>query len=87
MYVSTLDETGKTEVKINKISKPIFIIGIISIVLFCFVPSTVQAYRIFGIGGTIDYLNNNPDVKALPDKTIKLLNKWADETLQNDSIK
>ena len=42
---------------------------------------------IYGIGGVIDYVQENPDAKQLPDKYIKVLNKWADDKLKNDSIK
>jgi len=70
----------------RKLSKRILGIGIISVICCILTPTTQQAYRIFGIGGTIDYLNNNPDAKALPDKTIKILNKWADNVLEQDSI-
>ena len=44
-----------------------------------FLPNKTELYAIYGIGGTIDYLKDNPDAKALPDKTIKMLNLMADE--------
>ena len=56
------------------------------LVLFALVPSTKQAYIIWGVGGTIEYLRNNKDAEQLPDKTLKILNKWADNYLENDSI-
>ena len=57
------------------------------LVLFALIPSTKQAYIIWGVGGTIEYLKNNKDAEQLPDKTLKILNKWADNYLENDSIK
>ena len=57
------------------------------LVLFALIPSTKQAYIIWGVGGTIEYLKNNKDAEQLPDKTLNILNKWADNYLENDSIK
>lgn len=60
--------------------------SLLCIFLFVMIPNTKQAYRIYGIGGTIEYLQGNKGVKALPSKTFKILNKWADSYLENDSI-
>ena len=43
-----------------------------------FIPSTEQLYMIYGVGGTIDYLKENPTAKELPDKCIKALDTWVD---------
>lgn len=37
-----------------------------------------------GIGSTIDYIKENPIAKQLPDKCIKILNKWADKQLKEN---
>lgn len=65
------------------ISSLCFIVSFIAEVL---TPSTKQAYLIYGVGGTVDYLKENPTAKQLPDKCIKVLDKWIDVQL-NDSIK
>ena len=57
------------------------------LVLFVLVPNTKQAYRIYGISATINYLKDNVEAKQLPDKGIKVLNKWADDYLEEYSIK
>lgn len=47
-----------------------------------FVPSKRDLYVIYGLGGTIDYIRQNPTGKQLPDKCIKAIDKWlgdADE--------
>lgn len=51
---------------------------IISTLVVIFVPSENQLYKIYGVGGTIDYLKNNPTAKELPDKCIKALDTWVD---------
>lgn len=51
---------------------------IISTLVVIFVPSENQLYKIYGVGGTIDYLKDNPTAKELPDKCIKALDTWVD---------
>lgn len=60
------------------------IILIISSLFVIFVPRTKDAYMIYGIGGTIDYLQSNETAKKLPDKCIKALDKFVGE--YSDSI-
>lgn len=72
--------------KVIKITKIIGIFTILITVLTIFVPSTKQALLIYGVGGTVDYIRQNPTAKQLPDKCIKVLDKWADTQLETDSI-
>ena len=51
---------------------------IISTLVITFVPSKRELYIIYGVGGTIDYLKDNPTAKELPDKCIKALDTWVD---------
>lgn len=51
---------------------------IISTLAITFIPSKSQLYIIYGVGGTIDYLKENPTAKELPDKCIKVLDAWVD---------
>ena len=82
----SLDEGSKVNWKgVRKawtISGLCFIVFLIAEVL---TPSTKQAYLIYGVGGTVDYLKENPTAKQIPDKCIKVLDKWIDTQL-NDSI-
>jgi len=48
------------------------------------IPSKEQLYIIYGVGGTIDYIKENPTAKQLPDKCIKVLDKWANEQLKEE---
>ena len=63
-----------------------FILGILGII---FVPTTKEALLIYGVGGTIDYLQANPTAQKLPDKCIKALDRWVDSlnSEEKDSIK
>lgn len=49
-----------------------------------FIPSTEELYLIYGVGGTIDYLKDNPTAKQLPDKCIKAIDKWVDSVNKED---
>lgn len=51
---------------------------IISTLVIIFVPSKRELYIIYGVGGTIDYLKDNPTAKELPDKCTKALDTWVD---------
>lgn len=62
----------------GKIVKTTAIITICSLLLAIFIPTTKEAYAIYGIGGTIDYLKENETAKQLPDKVINALDKWID---------
>lgn len=72
-------DTEKKFIKVwLKIFKSSLIISFIAVVLAIFIPTTKEAYMIYGIGGTIDYLKENETAKQLPDKVINALDKWID---------
>lgn len=37
---------------------------------------------IYRVGGTIDYIKENPTAKQLPDKCFKIIDKWTNEQLK-----
>ena len=78
-------DVKKTGTKFFRISFIIFICGLI---LKIFVPTSKEALLIWGVGGTIDYLQENPTAQKLPDKCIKALDKWVDSWSieENDSV-
>lgn len=86
--IAYFDDCTNTEdfKKAAKITKIVGIFAISITVLEIFVPSTKQALLIYGVGGTVDYIRQNPTAKQLPDKCIKVLDKWADSQLETDSI-
>lgn len=55
-----------------------FAILVISSLIFIFVPSTKEALLIWGVGSTIDYIQENETAKQLPDKCINALNDWVE---------
>ena len=81
------DDNENDRKKLNGLSKKLVLPTIISLLLSVFIPSTNELITIYGVGGAIDYVMENPSAKQLPDKCFKVLNKWADEKLANDSIK
>ena len=68
-------DVKRVGVKFFKVSFPILIC---SLILKVFVPTSKEALLIWGVGGTIDYLQENPTAQKLPDKCIKALDKWVD---------
>lgn len=60
-----------------KLFKYCFPTTIIVTLLFLFTPTTKEAFMIWGVGGTIDYVKSNDSSKQLPDKCIKALDKWV----------
>lgn len=69
---------------IRKYRNAAFVMTSVSLLLTLFTPSKKELYMIYGIGGTIDYLRENPTAKKLPGKCIKAIDKWVDKTLEND---
>jgi len=61
------------------------IIAVVCALGCVFVPTTSEAYMIYGVGGTIDYLKENPTAKQLPDKVITALDKWVDSQFEDES--
>lgn len=61
-----------------------FIVFCTSLILYIFTPSEKQAYMIYGVGGTIDYLKSNETAKQLPDKCIQALDKVVDNYLKEE---
>lgn len=75
----------KAGVKLLKVFLPILFVGLIFKI---FIPTSKEALLIWGVGGTIDYLQENPTAQKLPDKCIKALDKWVDswDIEEKDSV-
>ena len=62
--------------------KKYFITAAVAVVLsgigLTFVPKTNEALLIYGVGTTIDYVDNNETIKQLPDKAVQALDKYLD---------
>lgn len=61
-----------------KVRNTNFIVLIIFTLAVVFLPTKSQLYIIYGVGGTIDYLKDNPTAKEFPDKCIKALDICVD---------
>lgn len=79
------DDIRKIGIKFFKVSFPILFVGLIFKI---FIPTSKEALLIWGVGGTIDYLQENPTAQKLPDKCIKALDKWVDswDIEEKDSV-
>lgn len=66
-----------------RMGKKLTIISSIIVFVFsigtCFIPNTNEAYMIYGLGGTIDYVKSNDVAKQLPDKCIIALDKYLED--------
>lgn len=69
---------------LRKKIKTILILTIISGLAVTFIPTSKDAYLIYGVGGTIDYVKNDSTAKELPHKAIEALDKWL-ETVNEDN--
>lgn len=63
-------------VKAAKVSGIVFFITLMGVI---FVPGKRDLMLIYGVGGTIDYVKQNPTAQQLPDKVVKALDAWLDE--------
>lgn len=50
-----------------------------------FTPTTKDAMLIYGVGTTVDFLQENENVQQLPDKCVKALNDWVDSLVEDDA--
>lgn len=64
--------------KLRKFANKMFVVFGIFVTINVITPTTEQAYLIYGVGSTIDYIQDNPKAKQLPDKCINALNRWVD---------
>ena len=83
-----LSSNDKDDYACFKQAKKRFITAIVAVVLngigLVFVPKTNEALLIYGVGTSIDYVDNNETIKQLPDKAVQALDKYLD-SLNKDS--
>ena len=70
-----------------KILKKAIPVAVIASLVLVFAPSTKDMLLIYGIGGTVDFLKDNPTAQQLPDKCIEALDKFMDEYMNEDNEK
>ena len=72
----------------NTSKKCAVISGIVAFVFwiaFILTPSTKEAFVIYGVRETIEYLKDNETAKELPDKCIEALDKFVDEYMNEEN--
>lgn len=85
-FLATIFHEGDIKSDLSKVGYKRFvkvrntncIVLIISTLVLVFLPTKNQLYIIYGVGGTLDYLKENPTAKELPDKCIRALDTWVD---------
>lgn len=60
---------------------PLFLVFLIG---NTFIPTTKEAYLIYGVGGTIDYLRSDQTAKQIPHKVIVAVDKCLEELVTED---
>ncbi len=72
-------EDAKVMIKTFKpIRKYSFIAFLILLPLSILIPTKKEAMLIWGVGSTIDYIQDNDTVKQLPDKVVNALDAWVE---------
>jgi len=82
-----LDDEGVQ--KMRKYFKRMIIISLIVFIsastINTFIPSTKDAYIIYGVGGTFDYLKTNDRAKQLPDKVVMAIDSYLDSKIEEQT--
>lgn len=73
--------------KLRKFANKMFVVFGISVTINAITPTTEEAYLIYGVGSTIDYIQDNPKAKQLPDKCIDALSRWVDNLNKEETKK
>ena len=73
-------ETDMTEEReaFLRFFKKICLAIICTSIILCFFPSKEDLLAIYGIGGTIDYIQSNDKAKELPDKVVDALTEYLE---------
>lgn len=79
------DEWQKSILK--KFGNKMFVVFGFSVFVATITPTKEEAYFIYGVGSTIDYIQSNPKAKQIPDKCIDALNKWVDNLNEKEEKK
>ena len=86
MVLVSVDKDGDI-MSVSKRRKYITIRSIvlaISSVTAVFVPSEKEMMLIYGLGQTVDYIQDNEAVKELPDKCVEALDLWLESLTEEE---
>ena len=85
VYMPDGEESKRSFLKIGSktlcISTIVFAIGLVG---RTFTPTTSEALVIYGVGESVEYLQNNKNAVQIPDKALQALNKYLDDNLGSD---
>lgn len=84
-FFMSFDDSDSSEYRNGRKSIRAFIIGCILIFGSLFIPNKDELCVIYGLGTIVDYVQENPKAKTIPDKVINIANNYLDK-LNNDSI-
>jgi len=73
--------------KLRNFANKMFVVFGISVLIAAITPTKEEAYLIYGVGSTIDYIQSNPKAKQIPDKCIDALNQWVDNLNKKEERK
>ena len=68
----------------NKKAKIPFFTFPILVFMSCLTPSTIQAYKIIGIGTVVRYVNNSEEVNKLPDNLVQYVNIQLEKIMKEE---
>ena len=60
--------------------------SLILTLLLIFIPTTKEMLMIYGVGGTLDYVQSNEKIQQLPDKVVDAIDLFIEDYLPNDTI-
>ena len=79
------EDHDKLQIALKKWVRNCTITCIASTLFNIFTPTTKDAMIIYGVGTTVDFLQENENVQQLPDKCVKALNDWVDSLVEDDA--
>ena len=77
IVISNMDDDNIREA-IKKI-KWVIVTDVFALLILLFVPSTKEAFVIYGLGTTKDWIENNENAKEIPQKALDALDKYLSE--------
>lgn len=90
MIAMSFGKKYEDDLALRKSGIKLLFLSLILFIICALIPNTEQAYRIYGVSATMDhYIKDNEEAEQLPvlDKGNKVVNKWVDDYLEEDSVK
>ena len=82
------DGRYEDDLPLRKRGIKLLFLSLVIFIICALTPNTEQAYRIYGVSATINhYIKDNEEAKQSPKISNKVVNKWVDDYLEEDSIK